>query len=315
MTAAKAELVHVRYQKLKNMSFSVMELRDGLLHEHSSLEIGMVLEGSVLLECGGRTRQVAAGGLLLFNPYESHILSSPEGAKVLLMQLAPGFGKAYFARISSVEFDNSGLDQLPAQVTRTLSEHLLSAAEAFFGEPQVYGLECAAWAAHLVAEMLRCIPYRITSDGELMSKKKKVGRHQRIAAFMEQHYREKVTLAQLAKAEGISSTYMSRIFAELFHKPFQEYLSEFRLQKALPLLKNPSIYLVDVCMECGFSDTRYLNAVCQKQYGCTAAQLREKLIRDEIAPDEDALVADMPRYSDAEALQIIQKFCSSKEDI
>ena len=313
MTAAKAELVHVRYRKLKNLNFSVMELQNSAMHEHSSLEIGMVLEGTVDLLCGSRTRQVAAGQLLLFNPYESHLLTTTDSAKVLLMQVAPGFGKAYFARIASVEFDNTALETLSADTTHVLCSYLLSAAEAFFGEPKIYGLECAAWSAHLVTEMLRKIHYRLSTDGEILSKKKKLGRYQRIANFMEQHYREKVTLAQLAKAEGISSTYMSRIFAELFHKPFQEYLSEFRLTKALPLLKNPSVYLVDVCMECGFSDTRYLNAVCQKRYGCTAVQLREKVTQGEAVLDEDKALAHMSRYSDAEALAIIRSFRESKE--
>ena len=308
MAAANAELVQVRYRKLKNMSFSVLQIREGVPHEHSSLEVGIVLEGAITLECGNRKRQVAEGGLLLFNPYEGHILSSEAGAKVLLMQLAPGFGKAYFARMANLEFDNTALDMIPAQVRNTLAGYMLSAAEAFFAEPHVYGMECAAWAAHLVTQMLRSIPYRIGSDGEILSKKKKQGRHQRITNFMEQHYREKVTLSQLAKAEGISNTYMSRIFAELFHKPFQEYLSEFRLHKAMPLLKNPSIFLVDVCMECGFSDTRYLNAVCQKLYGCSATQLREKLICDEIDPDDELLLPEVHRYSDREALQIIQAF-------
>ena len=43
------------------------------------------------------------------------------------------------------------------------------------------------------------------------------------------------------------------------------------------MLKKSDVYLVDICMECGFSDTRYLNAVCQKEYGCSATQLREKM--------------------------------------
>lgn len=316
MSLSTAELVHVRYQKLKNIDFSVTCIREGHYHEHSSLEVGIVLRGTVTQQCNDRVRTVTPGGLLLFNAYDSHILSSDQGALVLLLQLAPGFGKEYFAGIANVEFDSSALDQLPRQVSETIRNCLLSAAEAFFGEPKVFGMECAGWVTHMVTAMLRHIPYAISTDAEFMAKKKKIGRHQRIASFMEQHYRERLTLTHLAKAENLTTAYVSRIFGELFNMPFQEYLSELRLRKAMPLLLNPNMYLVDVCMECGFSDTRYLNAVCQKKYGCSAVQLRDRLIRGEVKLAAEGNMADksLP-YTDEEALRALHSYIDCKENV
>ena len=312
MTAVASELVQVRHQKLKNINFSVMDIHKGERHEHSSLELGLVLSGTVRLEQGQTTRSVSVGELMLFNAYDSHELYSEQGAQVLFMQLAPSFGTAYFSRIASVNFDTSCIVRLEKEHYDSICSKLLTAALTFFEEPEAYGLECAAWAAGLITVLLRCIPYQLSTETEVMAKKKKIGRQQRISGFLEQHYPEKLTLEQLAKAEGISNTYMSRIFAELFHKPFQEYLSEFRLTKALPLLMNPSIYLVDICMECGFSDTRYLNAVCRKQYDCTALQLRARLIRGEFTPLEEGTAAiEAPRYSDGESLQILRSYINT----
>lgn len=309
MNATAAEMVHVRHHKLKNVNFSIDRISETVVHEHSSLELGLVLRGTVKVLCEHQDRTVGVGGLLLFNSYDKHNLSSADGATVLFMQLAPGFGMAYFARIASVDFDYAGVEKIGADAYKSITHKLLMAARAFFAEPEAYGLECAAWAAGIVALLLRHVPYQLSSEAEIMTKKKKIGRQQRISSFIEQHYREKLTLEQLANAEGISITYMSRIFAELFRKTFQEYVSEFRLTKAMPLLKNPSIYLVDVCMECGFSDTRYLNAVCQKKYGCTASQLREKLLRDELVPVTQVdITTEVAQYSDADALQILQDY-------
>jgi len=143
-----------------------------------------------------------------------------------------------------------------------------------------------------------------------MIKKKKIGRQQRIASFVEQHYREKLTLSQLAQSESITTAYMSRIFAELFHTSFQEYLSRLRLQKAIPMLKNTSIYLVDICMECGFSDTRYLNAICQKEYGCTATQLREQMQDPDWVDPKQVPHLREEQYDNATSLQLLQEFKS-----
>jgi preprotein translocase subunit SecA len=146
-------------------------------------------------------------------------------------------------------------------------------------------------------------------DGTLKKqpiKKKKIGRKQRIASFVEQHYREKLSLTQLAQEEGITAAYMSRIFAELFSDSFQEYLSKMRLQKAINLLKQSNIYLVDICMECGFSDTRYLNAICQKEYGCSAMALREKMQNPEWQdPHQEPEAAELT-LDDAESLRILK---------
>ena len=145
-----------------------------------------------------------------------------------------------------------------------------------------------------------------------MAKKKKISRKQRIAGFVEQHYRDKLTLTQLAQAEGITTAYMSRIFGELFCTTFQEYVSRLRLQKALPMLKKTDFYLVDICMECGFSDTRYLNAICQKEYGCTASQLREKMQDPawqnpfEILPENEIFL------DDKDAICALQEYAAAK---
>lgn len=307
MTASTAELVQVRYQKLKNIDFSVTRITHGYMHTHSGFEMGLVLSGQVTVHCGGQSQQADRGDMLLFNVYQAHMLSSQEGADVLLLRLSPGFGKEYFARIASVEFDASVLTKLKLEILEDLRDTFLTAARVFFEEAAAFGLECAGCIAHVVAVMLRHIPYSLSTDSEYMSKKKRIGRKQRIADFVESHYREKLTLTHLAKAEGITTAYMSRIFGELFGESFQEYLSKLRLQKAVPLLKKPNMYLVDVCMECGFSDTRYLNAVCQKLHNCSAAEFRKQLMEAD-GPGKDAPEPDGKQYSNADALRILHNY-------
>lgn len=312
MSMATAELMHIRFQKLKNIHFSIVHIHKGIMHEHSSLEVGLVLNGRVTMEGEKGSRQIGKGGLLLINPYESHLIDTDSDGLMLVMQFAPGFGEAYFARMGNVAFDSSALDTLPPEVYNEICRCLINSAKAYFSEPDVFGLECASYAAQLATTLLRYIPYEISTDAELLAKRKKNGRMQRISGFIEQNYRQKLTLAQIAEAEQVTTTYMSRIFVELFHMNFQEYLSEFRLHKALPLLKNPSVYLVDVCMECGFSDTRYLNAVCKKQYGCNASQLRQMLIEDRLHPSEMVITqSEVMRLTDGEALRRIEEYLKS----
>lgn len=307
MTASTAELVQVRYQKLKNVNFEVVPIVTKHHHVHSCPEFCVVLEGQLTYTASGATYRAGPGSLLLCNAYEVHCLEPEPAATVLFLHLAPGFGKDYFARMVNVEFDCDPT-RIADPAHKEILRPILAAALAYFSEPEAFGMECAGWVSHAVTALLRNIPYRLSTDAEFLAKKKKIGRKQRIASFVEQHYREKLSLTRLALEEGITTAYMSRIFGELFLDSFQEYLSKLRLQKALPLLKQTSIYLVDICMECGFSDTRYLNAICQKEYGCSAMELREKLQNpDWRDPHQEPMVEEVT-LDDTESLRILRAY-------
>lgn len=311
MTESSAELVQVRYEKLKSINFTVSKITQEFAHVHSSVELGLVLDGAIGVQTETLNFQAGPGDLVLFNAYEVHRLTPVGEPTVLFMHFAPNFGKAHFVRFVRLEFDYDPL-RLDARIRSNLAELMLQAAEVFFREPDAFGMECAGLACAISTKLLRNIPYIVNTDTEHMAKKKKIGRKQRIAGFVEQHYRDKLTLTQLAQAEGITTAYMSRIFGELFCTSFQEYVSRLRLQKALPMLKKTDFYLVDICMECGFSDTRYLNAICQKEYGCTAAQLREKMQDPawqnpfEILPENEIFL------DDKDAICALQEYAAAK---
>ena len=277
MQMTGAQLVQVPFTKMKNIHFSVQTISATQLHAHTGMELGLVLSGNLEVHSGSHTKTLGKQDLLLLNGYQPHNMCSADGATVLFLQISSGFGKEFLGKRSNVEFDESALSHLPESVAKQLRQHLIVGARAYFDDGTDKLMVCAASVALLLAEMIRSVPHQFQSDSELLAKNKRFGRAQRIAEFMDRYYKDKLTLAQMAQAEGITTTYMSRIFSELFHTSFQDYLSNYRLQKALPLLRESDMYLVDICMECGFSDTRYLNAVCQREFGCTATQLREKM--------------------------------------
>ncbi len=307
MTSLSAELVQVPYPKMRNINFTVSRIIQEQVHVHSSVEVGLVLDGSMRIKTENLDYQASRGDIFLFNAYEIHRFVPDTQTTVLFLHLAPSFGKAHFVRFVSLEF-NFKPNKLPDSVRAELGDKMIEGATVFLQEPDAYGMECAGLVCGVATMLLRNIPYTMNSDVEHMAKKKKIGRKQRIASYVEQHYREKLTLTQLAQAEGITTAYMSRIFGELFDKPFQEYLSRLRLQKALPLLKKSSVYLVDICMECGFSDTRYLNAVCQKEYGHSAIELREKMQKTDWQDPNDQPNENKEILDTQDALAALQSY-------
>ena len=273
MATEHTEHVLVRYEKLRNISMKHHEVKNENLHEHGVLELGLLLSGSAELYCTQGHKHIPTNGLYLVNPYEPHRLYSVESAKILSVWISPNFVREYFAGVGNMTFlQHTVTGQMPGH--DQLQTLLQLAADSYFRDVPGSNLECVGALTNLLAVLLRSVSYTLNTDAQKQLRKKRTGRMQRIAAYMDQHYKERLTLTQLAEVEGLTPAYMSRVFTTLFGMSFQEYLNQLRLEQAIPLVRDSSIYLLDVCMECGFSDTRYLNAVFQKTFGMSATEYR-----------------------------------------
>jgi quercetin dioxygenase-like cupin family protein len=75
------------------------ELGDHQVKEHAFL---LVVEGTIRAETGGGTTEADAGTLFFFEPNERRAVSSPAGARVLLL-LAPWPGEGHYRGSGGLE--------------------------------------------------------------------------------------------------------------------------------------------------------------------------------------------------------------------
>ncbi|MBQ3107168.1 MAG: helix-turn-helix transcriptional regulator, partial [Firmicutes bacterium] len=181
---------------------------------------------------------------------------------------------------------------------------------AFLSEKPGFQFTCVGYVSLMLAQLLETVPYVLIDDQEYAARKRKTARIRRITDYIDQHYKEKIMLPDLAKMEGITTTYLSHFFHDTFHMTFQEYLNRLRLEKALILMKDPSLYLVDICMECGFSDNKYLNQMFMKKFGCSASEYRKKRIEPDLAEVGGQTPASYSQfhYRQDDALAILEKY-------
>lgn len=281
MGAGKTEMVEVRYLKLKNINIRIDDIAEEKAHEHAALEIGTVLSGSAVVKIPSSERTIHRGGLYLIDAYEAHAVrsASAEPACVLTIWISAAFGMDYFMRISSISFECDMMEKLLPQRSEALRGSIIALAKAYFSEEENYQLECVGRINLLLAELMWEIPYTISNDAEKMIKDKAKYRKHRISEYIEQHYKERLTLSDIANMENVTTIYMSSAFKQLFGISFQEYLNYVRLEEALLLIRNPSLYLVDICIACGFSDTRYMNSIFHKEINYSASEYRKKYAR------------------------------------
>ena len=83
---------------------------------------------------------------------------------------------------------------------------------------------------------------------------------------------ETVPAGGVCAVQGLTQTYLSHLFREQLHIPFQDYLGRLRLEAAMLLLRQSDTTLTDAAYACGFSDPKYLNQSFLKNLGMTPRQ-------------------------------------------
>jgi YesN/AraC family two-component response regulator len=120
-------------------------------------------------------------------------------------------------------------------------------------------------AAHDVAEAVT-LPASARHDRSL----------RRAEEYMERHYSEPLTLAQVARVSGFAPTYFSRLFHARHKMTFIAYLTNLRIRRAKELLTGTTLNLQRVAELSGFARGRYLNRIFKQATDQTPLRFRER---------------------------------------
>lgn len=105
--------------------------------------------------------------------------------------------------------------------------------------------------------------------------KKNSGKVDEAVAWVGMHFRENISLSDVAERFNYSPNYFSEIFHNIKGVSFKRYLVNKRLDCAKKILDRMDISVTDLCIECGFSDTTHFSKSFKKKYGMTPSQYRK----------------------------------------
>lgn len=93
--------------------------------------------------------------------------------------------------------------------------------------------------------------------------------------FIHSHYAEPLTLERIASETYMSREYFSRIFkVETLKTPF-EYLTQYRISRAMELLEQSDLSVTEIAEKCGFSSPGYFNVRFSEIAGCSPREYRK----------------------------------------
>jgi len=219
-------------------------------HTHPDIEVNFLFAGAFSYLCGGATTRVEAGRLAVLWGGVPHQLLPPgvpgEGiwltlplAWFLQWRLPNGLHDRLLAG-EIVAAPPSGGD-------RPLLERWLADAESGdAARRRVLQLEMEARFHRLALDLPRRRarpPATAAGTGQLA----------RITRFIAQHYREPLSVREIAGAAGLHPKYLMRVFKRECGVGVWEYLTRLRVSHAQRLLITSDLRVLDIAMESGFS--------------------------------------------------------------
>ena len=281
----KREYEIVPHPRLKHICCFVVDIDYRTPHLHRELELSLILNGDMTVTSMRESTLMPRDSMFLLNSNQVHEYKSKGSyARMLCVQISPQFCREYYPSFQNMRFDAMRLSEhLSGEEYGRLRAMLVALTSRYFQGGVGYEFVCQGILHFIIHALLSHVPYHVVSDDELHRSRVRVERLNRILDHIDANYMNKILLSDIAQKENLSPYYLSHFFKENLDRSFQEYLAHIRFSHAKNLVAYTDKKLIDICMECGFSDYRYLYRAFLEQLGCTPSEYRTRLNKSQEA--------------------------------
>lgn len=111
---------------------------------------------------------------------------------------------------------------------------------------------------------------------KLCRPEKKVSEIQKIKQYIQEHYKENITLEELAGFIGMNPAYMSVFFKKETGKNFKTYLTEVRMEQALRLMNQTNLKNYELAEAVGYRDVKQFREKFREIYGISPQEYKKR---------------------------------------
>lgn len=277
-------------------------------HIHKDFEISLVIDGVLSLITPAGEHILSSGDIFVMNPFLSHELKASSPVLILSLQVSSAFFSSYYPLVEQAEFDSFLIRPSEKSSSGKIRGFLFAIALAYYQKEDYFPLKCAAVINQLFLCLFSTENYHLIPEKERQAALTKGKRIRRILQYIENHYTEKILLSDIAEQENLDLYYLSHFFKECFGISFQEYVTRLRCEKARQLLLLTDYSLLDICLNCGFSDPKYFKKGFQSQYGCTPKSYRSNFKNARLEQQQKSMLTTQEFLSETASLIILNKY-------
>lgn len=228
------------------------------MHWHERLEILRVKSGILEYSLGAEKGSLQAGEVLVVPPKIAHFGKTTTGVSYDVLM----FDLRHFYNETSVckQLLTAIFDGHTEFNSRTGNRTIVDCVDDMCNTEQPDSLE-------MVSNVYRLLHVLIESNIITICKAPKDSIAQEMVAYMEQHYRQNLSVKALCDRFGYTSAHFCRKFKKATGLAPLTYLKIYRLEKALDQIKNSNDSIGEIADACGFADSNYFTRCFTSHYG------------------------------------------------
>jgi len=153
------------------------------------------------------------------------------------------------------------------------NDRYLSMYEALTSRSPLYEMIVRAGIFELTAYWMKQLP----EDGEAdkLRFEKKQGIVKQTLDTIQMHYKEKITIAQLAEDASLCEGYFIRVFRHFVGRTPTDYILNYRLTKAAELLRTTDQKILTIAFDTGFNNISFFIRSFEKAFQKTPKEYRK----------------------------------------
>ena len=237
---------------------------DFIPHLHSAVELTVLTRGHTDVLCDGRRHRMAQGDLFLAFPNRVHGYENSQNCRaiVFIIPSAPSLSPVWSTLEQSIP-DRPLLAR--GSWEHTGVNRLLDMALA---ESQASPTMLQGYALLVISKLLPLLELRPADRNDSVSAL------QALMQYVNTHYAQPMTRAELAQATGYNESYISHLFREHLHTTLTDYLASLRVNDAQNLLTRTDLSVSRIALSLGFGTIRSFNRVFLDRTGMAPAAYR-----------------------------------------
>lgn len=275
-----AKAYHEALKPLGNLGIqtSMGELKNPHIpaHWHEAMEILFCLSGSVQIQKEQEHITLRHGQLIVFDSREVHSIHSDSSLYIFLCIHVDKKNLSVYC--PSLELYHIACDPISSEDPKYPHyEHLCDLAKDLtyncLDNDLTSAMRSDGTALLLLSDLIRYFSV-YSPPGAITSTEHSNDVLREIISYVNENYKEKISLNEIAKMTGFSKEYLCRFFKKHMGITLMKYLNEVRISHAGWLLTSTDLSISEVMSTSGFTNQTMFNQLFKEIYGVTPRQAR-----------------------------------------
>lgn len=244
-------------------------------HWHNHMEVIYILDGYLEVDINNSKYLIKEDQFIVISPRDIHLTAHKGYNTSILLQIPYEFLENNIEDIQRIHFEcNPYINDSKYNTYKNDVKCLLkSFAEIYKDKPLGYKFKINS----LINDLLFILVNKFSTSLPKLNMQKTtryLDRLDLIIKYIEKHYNECITLADISAQTGLSIEYFSRFFKKYMGTTFLKYLNSIRLDHFYNDLTNTDYSVTELIENNGFTNYKMFMKLFKDTYGHTPSDIR-----------------------------------------